>query len=88
MKGEEMPETATWETFRIDFWPDGTLRLLGREGWREATCSVCDEAIQWVLDMFSFRHDPPGYSLAHARCVWKKSGFRAQEELASGGSDE
>jgi hypothetical protein len=66
---------------RFEWWDD-QMRLIGRKTWREANCSVCNEPIQWVLDMFSFRSDPPGYSLAHARCVWTKEGFRSQERLA------
>lgn len=73
----------TWDIFRFEFWPDGTLRLLGYDGWREAVCSVCHEPIQWILDMFSFRSDPPGHSLAHARCVWTKNAFHDQGKQAS-----
>jgi len=70
------------DKFRPEIADDGVLRLVGREDFREAACSVCRQPIRWVLDMFSFRYDPPGYSLAHARCVWTSEAF-AREGLAA-----
>jgi hypothetical protein len=75
------------EPIHFEFWPpDGTLRLLGRDDWREPICSVCHEPIQYVLDMMSFRNDAPGYSLAHARCVWRRDAFDREKLRAP--SDE
>jgi len=70
------------DPLRFEFWPDGTLHQLGRDDWREPLCSVCLEPIAYVLDMSSFRPDPPGYSLAHARCVWRPEAFDRERELA------
>ena len=79
-----MSKTMTWETFRLEFDEDGTLRLRGREGWREPICHSCGEPIKWVLDMASFEPDHEGgHVLCHARCVWTRAGFQRQARLAA-----
>jgi hypothetical protein len=70
------------DTFRLDFDEDGHLCIIGRDGWREPICPECGQPIRYVLDMASFT---AGYDskLAHARCVWRKGGFRREERLAA-----
>lgn len=70
------------EDFRFEFYDDH-LVLEGRDGWREATCPICDKPIQWCLDMFSFTTSFP-HMLAHARCVWTAGAFR--NEIAKKGN--
>ena len=65
---------------------DGQLWHLGREGWREAVCPVCNEPIQWCLDMFSFTTGWP-HILAHARCVWTPEAFERQLGLIASNQD-
>lgn len=62
--------------FRLEFDPDGTLRLRGRNGWREPVCPVCHEPIRWVLDVASFANQPDAsFAFCHARCVWTREGL-------------
>ena len=75
--------TATWDTFRIEFDNDCTLRLEGRDGWREPICPECSEGIRYVLDMASWKADDRGgFALCHARCVWTRNGFITEAERA------
>jgi len=48
---------------------------------KEPLCAVCEQPIQWCLDMFSFTTGPDR-RLAHARCVWTKEAFRREERRA------
>ena len=48
---------------------------------KEPLCAVCQEPIQWVLDMFSFTAGADR-RLAHARCVWSKEAFRREGKRA------
>jgi len=57
---------------------------LYNEGFREALCCECGQPIQWVLDMFSFKHnDRGGFELGHAWCLWAPEGFTRAKAKAS-----
>jgi hypothetical protein len=72
-----------WDDFRLEFDEDGTLRLRGSNGWREAKCVTCGEPIRWVLDMASFVNQRDGsFALAHARCAWLPEAFDDQKKRA------
>jgi hypothetical protein len=78
-----MADVATWESFRIEFDSDGTLRQRGRDGWQEPVCPDCGEGIRYVLDMASWKQDDTGgFVLCHARCVWTREGFITEAERA------
>lgn len=73
----------TWDTFRVEFDDDGTLRQRGRIGWREAKCAECGEPIRWVLDMGSYKHmDDGSFALCHAYCVWLPEAFDKDRAIA------
>jgi hypothetical protein len=80
---EKIKPMTTWDTFRIEFDDDGTLRQRGTQGWREPVCPECGEGVQYVLDMASWKHMEDGsFAVCHARCVWKRGGFITEAERA------
>jgi hypothetical protein len=71
----------------LSFDAEGQLQLwfgLMNERFREAMCCECGEPIQWVLDMFSFKHNDRGsFDLGHAWCLWTPEGFDNAKARAS-----
>ena len=47
----------------------------------EPICPICNEAIRWCLDMFSFTTGCD-HRLAHARCVWMPEAFDREKKEA------
>ena len=72
--------TTTTDPVRLEFYPDGTLHLNGRDGQWEPICSECGKPILWVLDMYSFTAGPI-HRLAHAHCLWTKLAFFREANL-------
>lgn len=75
---------AVSDIFRLELDADGTLWQRGREGWHEPVCGVCGDPIRWVLDMASFKQEPSGFVMCHARCVWTKGAFDRERDAAPG----